>query len=49
MWISAFLELHSFVRVFAQSDNCDTLHVPAADAAEHMSDFTEAQTGLDPG
>ena len=32
-----------------QSDICDASHVPAADAAEHVSDLTKAQTGLDPG
>ena len=34
------------VRVFAQSNNSDALHVPAADAAEHLSDSTTTQTGL---
>ena len=32
-----------------QSDICDTLHMPAADAAEHVSGLTIAQTSLDPG
>src|SRR3984957_18870062 len=37
------------VRVFAQSDISNALHMPTADAAEHVSDSTKAQTGLDPG
>ena len=37
------------VRVFVQSDISDTSHVPAADAVEHVSDSTKAQTSLDLG
>ena len=37
------------VRVFVQSDNSDASHMPAADAVEHMSNSTKAQTSLDPG